>query len=391
MKHLKFHNRSSFPAGHIRIAVSGQSPERFVNACVREKIEFRKLKKVGNEFYLTVMSRNLETAEQLALRLMLDIRVVSKSAVLHISVFVKRRLCMFCVLIVSSVILVLSQSMVLNIEIEGNEIISDERILWALRQEGIGVGTFVSKIDPQWLKPRVLLKIPELSWFYINIKGTTANVNVREHTQAPKVVDEKQISDLVANKSGMVEKVEVHSGSACVKAGDMVSRGDVLISSKVESKYIAARYVRAAGTVSGTTWYTVKLKIPLTVTAKALTGRESTKKSIIFSGKRINLSIQSGIPYMFYDKITSYENFSLPGGYSPPVTLVSETYKELEIVESKLDRETAVNCALECIRDLVEAQLDEDGVIDEIKSEYTLESEALVVKAYIQCSEKLTH
>ena len=73
------------------------------------------------------------------------------------------------------------------------------------------------------------------------------------------------------------------------------------------------------------------------------------------------------------------------------VAIDSLTYKELEIVESKLDRETAVNCALECIRDLVEAQLDEDGVIDEIKSEYTLESEALVVKAYIQCSEKLTH
>ena len=378
-----------FLVGHIRIKVSGEYPEQFLNACILENIEFRKLKRQGSDLVMNIPLGCLETAEQLALRMMLEFTIVKKSPSIHFGDFVKSRVWLCSILSLFTVFLVISQCMVLRIEIVGNKLVTDEEILWVLRQEGIGIGSIGSRIDSQWLKPRVLLKIPELSWFYINIKGCTAFVNVREHTPAPEVINEQEFLDLTADKSGMVKNIDVHSGSAAVKSGDMIRKGEVVISSKVESEYTAARYVRASGVVKGTTWYTIKLQIPLTTQKKEFTGKEKTVKSIIFSGKRINLSILYGIPYVFYDKITLYENFSLPGGYVLPFTLEKETLKEVRLVQTEVDIDDALIDAEECIKNLVQSELGEGESIDEIKVDSHVQGDVLIVRAYVRCSEIL--
>ena len=59
----------------------------------------------------------------------------------------------------------------------------DEEILRALEQNGVGIGTFSFSLDPEGLRNRVLLEIPELSWLTVNVSGCRATVQVRERVK----------------------------------------------------------------------------------------------------------------------------------------------------------------------------------------------------------------
>ncbi len=53
------------------------------------------------------------------------------------------------------------------------------------------------------LANEILLDIPELSWFAININGSRAQVLVRERVEAPEVIDRKDPRRYMPEKAGL--------------------------------------------------------------------------------------------------------------------------------------------------------------------------------------------
>ena len=78
-------------------------------------------------------------------------------------------------------------AMILTIDVTGYERVMPQEILDAMKAEGVGVGTRVSMVDASRLRNKILLEIPELSWFTVTIKGSHAVVDVRERGDTPAV------------------------------------------------------------------------------------------------------------------------------------------------------------------------------------------------------------
>ncbi len=376
--------------GYAILTVQGSFPERFLNLLALNGIPFWNLQRKKQVLRLRLSSRNLKTASEIAESSGIPILCEDqRGALVSLRTFKGRAILLACMSLAAGLLL-FSNLIILRIEVQGNQSVSDQEILSALREEGITIGTFRKDVKSQWLKPRVMLKIPELSWIYINTSGSIATVNVRERIQAPEVVDEDLIEDVRATKTGIVKKLLVYSGTPCVKVGDTVLKGDVLISSRMVSRQGTERYVHARGSVSCDTWYSVTLKLPLKALEKQYTGRKSTTYCLISSGKRINLSIASGISYTFYDKIRSGKVITLPGGYPLPFEIEKTTLREYELRETLLDSAAVESAARAALTDLLESTVENSGTITSVRWDSAISGNTLTLKLYAQCFEEIT-
>ena len=115
--------------------------------------------------------------------------------------------------------------------------------------------------------------------------------------------------------------------------------------------------------VEARTWYNFSAKIPVNISIKEYTGAETDKKSVILGGKRLNLYLDSSIPYEKCDKITERTQLSLPRGYVLPITWVSERYIEYESYEGQLNAEIAAEILRQCLRRRLEEEVSEGEIV----------------------------
>ena len=115
----------------------------------------------------------------------------------------------------------------------------------------------------------------------------------------------------------MIIKMSVQNGTAIVKPGDIVQKGDILVNGFLEGLYTGTRYVHGSATIEAKTWYTKKEKQPLKQEIKVETGNEEKKYGIKFKKNQINL-FKTLSKFEKYDtmetknKIKILNNFYLP-------------------------------------------------------------------------------
>ena len=163
-----------------------------------------------------------------------------------------------------------------DIEIEGNQTVSDERIMRALEAEGITYGIFGLGIHPETLKNHILLEIPELSWLTVNVNGFRATVIVRERALPPPIRDEHTNANIIAEKDGLITKVQLFGGHAAVAKDETVTKGQLLISGVADMDTRGAYLTRGEGKVYARTWYDLTAKSTENNSGKILyrTGKE---------------------------------------------------------------------------------------------------------------------
>jgi similar to stage IV sporulation protein len=209
-----------------------------------------------------------------------------------------------------------------EIEVSGNARIPARVILGALRGHGFGYGTFSPSVVSEALAESLILEIPQIQWLAINIRGSHADVLVRERTDRPEIVDTGARADVCASKGGLIVKMSVLEGEPVRRVGDTVAQGDTIVTGGVRGRWASAN-----AEVWARTWYELTAKYP-NMSKKVYSGEEKYRRYIIIAGKKINLSSNSGISWRNYDKIITEKTLRLPGGNVMPVALVTERYRE---------------------------------------------------------------
>lgn len=124
-----------------------------------------------------------------------------------------------------------------NIRIEGNYLNSDEVYLGILKEYGVIPFTKIQNISSVKLKEDIRNRIDEVSWAGIEIKGTTLILRVKERKNNVEKPDDSIAGmPLIASHDSEVVSIVTASGTARVKAGDSVKKGDILIDGYYEVK-----------------------------------------------------------------------------------------------------------------------------------------------------------
>lgn len=233
-------------------------------------------------------------------------------------------------------------SKALFIEVRGNNIVPSARILEVAMDNGLQFASSRKSIPINDLKSSLLSGIPELNWVGITSSGCVVQIHVSEKApQTPKKNDEYDLSHIVSNADGIVEKVTVLSGTALCKPGQAISRGQLLISG-YQDLGLCIRIGRAEGEIIAQTFHKISVITPRYYSYKTSIGIDETKFSLIIGKKQINLYKGSGISPPGCVKMYSKEYVSLPGGFFLPVALVRESTlqyqnENLAVDDSELD------------------------------------------------------
>jgi similar to stage IV sporulation protein len=327
----------NYVRGSIHVQVECLYPERFVNVCAHNELEFWDLERVSKtSVRVTMHIGGYRKLRELSENSDFTVKPVKKTGVPFFLWKIRKRYMLLAGMFLCFASVWGLSLFVWEMEVYGNEKVPTQKIVEELDSLGIKIGAFGPSIVSEAVSNDILLRIPELSWIAINVYGSHMDVLVRERIPVPEIVDEHAPMMVYATKSGIITKMSVLEGAYVKKVGDTVVAGDIIVTGVMDSLASGKRLVHAMADVTARTWYEMSVQMTLPIELKSYTGETETKTAVIFAGKRINLYFNSGISWQDYDKITVEKALMLPTGNVLPIRIVTETYSEYEPVAAKL-------------------------------------------------------
>ncbi len=144
-----------------------------------------------------------------------------------------------------------------------------------LAEQGVHPVMPRDKVELAKLRDALEWRYPRVAWVECAWRGTTLQVTLVEGAQAGQAADWKGSADVVAARDGIVQSVVTLAGTACVKAGQAVRAGDVLIRGRERGDKDEMHPVAARGEVMARVWDTASVSVPLRGVKTTYTGRKS--------------------------------------------------------------------------------------------------------------------
>lgn len=383
--------------GMVILKLTGPFPERLINLCAQEGIDFWAMEWLDEHTVrLTTRRYTLKRFRELAQRAGCEVeREASRGLPDFLGRFRTRYAFLVGLVLALCAVSVLSR-FVLTVQVSGNEEVPSAVILSQLRQLGVRPGVYGPGLNRRQLAQELLVRLDGLSWAALNLYGTRLEVVVREPIKVPERVDESGYFDIVAEADGIITHIEPELGDALVKDGDVVAKGDVLISGNVAMEpplYSDAptRYYQthARGRVWARTWRLLTAAIPVEATVKDYTGAEKSVWSLNFLGQRVKIFGNTSISWPMYDKITTVRQAALPGGEALPLSLNRETVREYQPRTVEVDQSAARTLLEEQLLKQLEALVGEDGEVESTQFAARVSGGRLEVTLTAQCLEEI--
>jgi len=253
-------------------------------------------------------------------------------------------------------------------EITGNTSVSDAEIIAGLTELGCGIGSRINTLTMDAVENEFVLRSDSVSWISVNMKGTTARVEVRELLVGDGEVHGAICANIIAGEPGEIVYVEVSEGQKVVTAGKSVKEGELLISGVVESKNGETRFEYAAGKVMAKVTRKITVEIDTEVEEKVYTGKEIIRKSANIFGKRINLFGNTGKIPSVCDMIVMNETVAFFREAPLPVTVTTHLYREYRIEKRSISEKEAVAAALADLRLQMDKTLEDAELLEKTVS-----------------------
>lgn len=331
----------SFFRGSVRLHIKGISSESFMNFMAGQRLRFWDVVQLSElELECSVFASSYKKLTRLAEGKGFDITSAKTQGLPKLMSLAIHRPVFVAGFILCAFLLAVLPRFVWTIRIDGNETVQAELIRRIMDDYGVHFGADGRQIDSEMLKIRIMNDIPALKWCAVNQKGGCVTIEVAEREAVPDSEVDHSITNVIAERDGVITKTEIYGGFRRCRVGDAVEKGQILISG-VESFEKSTQLTHAFGEIYAMTGREMTAKTPQNHTTKQYTGSSKTHYSLIIGRKRINLFGNTGILEGSCDKIIRREQLELPGAYTFPVWLEEETLIYYTPVQTLLDKKTA--------------------------------------------------
>ena len=343
--------------GYIRINVEGFYIEKFINTCKQNNIFLWGIKREKASIMHTNISiKSFKKIKQVSKKTNCRIRIERKKGMPFLLNRYKKRKIFAIGLIAVFIVIIGTSKFVWNIDIIGNEKINKEELLAELKQQGLEVGTLKKNINKNEIINSIRLERNDISWMGMDIKGTNVIIKIVETEEKPKVLDNNEYCNIIANKDAVIKKIEATKGTAVIKEGDLVKKGSILIGGWMEGKYTGVRYVHGAGKVMGTVWYTETARVQLKEEKIEKTGKEEKKYKINFNNFQINL-YKTLSKFENYDTIYTDKKVKIFSDFYLPVSYTECNNYETKCITTEYTQEEAKDIAIKRAEEKLNEQL----------------------------------
>ncbi len=207
----------------------------------RKKISVYNFRLISdNECLVTVDFQDIRKFFAICKNMCYNKLIVRYKGLLSPVVAVFKRLGLLIGAILFTVIVLIFNNLVLDVVVVGSGSCFKEQTKGVVYDFGVKKYTAFSTIDYKALETEILSNNPRLSFVTVKKQGSFLVVDTVLSDKEPSVLG-KNTDDLVSNYNGVVEEITVLRGTALVKVGEAVKKGDKLVGAyligKDDTKY----------------------------------------------------------------------------------------------------------------------------------------------------------
>ena len=330
---------------YTHIICQARNSQRLLNKFSEKNIDIFKVKTLDDKMSFRIEDSALKQAREIMDKMAIDYTVESRGGKYLAGKMTLRYLSLIIpAVIVIAILTVLTRvCFTVDIIVDNGEL--REQISYILAENSVKPFMLKDKIDTSKLSYEISKNIDEIGFANCYFDGAVLKVEVKK----VHVKEEEDVYDeIVADRDCIITKVLVYSGTALVKAGDVVKKGDVLIAGYVdtmpedpENEENERFIVNADGLVYGETSYTKQLVLTAQVIDSVRTGKSYSTTQIYLFGKAIGK--QKPVKYEEYE----YTQESKIFGSAIPIKAVTTTYYEtvkqvVELDELAIDEQISL-------------------------------------------------
>lgn len=223
-----------FLRGWVCVSIVGDTPERFLNLCRNRGMVLWNLMVRECGYSCCMYWDDYQSCSDLAQKAGVSVACTEEYG---LRVYRKRyqyRQAFFAACFLLLFAIWFSSLHLWDIRIENNQYYTDDQILNCLKEHGIAKGILKKRVDCESLEQLLRDTFDRISWSAASVDGTILNINIAEnYGTLQAVMADTTPGDLVAEMDGTVDSLVIRKGVAQVKVGDMVTKGQVLVSGSV--------------------------------------------------------------------------------------------------------------------------------------------------------------
>ena len=328
----------------ISICISGEQVERFLNLCAYHNIKFYNIEKKNDIYYVNISALDFFKIKSFANKTSVKYRIINKNGLyFRIKQLMKSKV-FFILPFICISILWFSSHFLWNVNLEGNISITQDMIKDYLHQKGIYYGMLLKDIPINQLKSDLRNDYPQINWVSVYLEGTTLQIALKENDNKIYTADKYASSEnIVASTSGIVESILIRKGTAAVKVGDEVKKGDILIKGVIDipaedGSVKQSVLCQADGDVVLICHHSINNSIPLKYTEKEYTSHKLNKLEFQIHNKVYTIP-NTNVPYLNYEVVTEKKEIPIFNIFSIPIIVNQNTYYEYFNIEHKYTAE----------------------------------------------------
>lgn len=391
----------NYMAGAVKIQISGNIPEKFINLCIAQHIFLWGIKKEGDVLYAWLRLPDFFRIREIVRISQTQIEVIRFFGMPFLIKRMKQRKMLVMGAVLFFFALNVLSSYIWFVDITGLKTISAERINTIAISQGLKPGASKEAVDTKLLERHILLNIPEAAWVGVSFTGTRAIIEVVEKT-LPKTED-KRPAHIISGKDGVVSEIIVVAGQAAVKKGDTIKKGDILVKGFAVDSTIPAspqspqiitipnQLLRANGIIRAQVWYESYGEAQLIKEWNRRTGNKQMAVDVLIGDQQYSLKAVNDPPYprfeteVIHKKIAQWRNSWLT------VESTINIYHEVEALTAQLTMEEARDEAKSLALQGVQHQIPENAQIlsRNVEVMKTNEDKIVRVKARIETIEEV--
>lgn len=316
-----------FFRGTVRFAIRDGFLERFINLCAQNRVPIWDGRREGDRYTACTTlsgSRRLPELAQKAGVILEPVRPGGAPVLLR---RYRKRTGLFAGAALVAVGLMILGCFIWQVDIQGLQTIPEEEVRAALEELGVRRGALRRDIDARQVERMLMIRLDKAAWVAVNLRGSSAVVEILERVVPPERVDDRVPHNVVAAKPGFITYLEVYNGQPTVKVGDSVDAGEILVSGIMEDKKGRNRTVHARAKVMAQTREELRVEVPYLREEQKVRGT-AVRRYLDILSVRIPLSL-GGTPEEPWKVERAVRNIPLVSRLAP-ITWSREGYLLLE-------------------------------------------------------------
>lgn len=236
--------------GYLKIRVIGYSPERFLNACSHRGIYLWGITPARGSYDMYVSVSGFRKLKPVIKKTGTKVVITERIGLPFYLFRYRKRKIFFAGAALFFVLIYVFSLFVWNIDIRGNRKYTDEALIAFLEDCGVEHGMRISQVDCGRIVKDIRKAYDEIIWVSASIEGCRLIVQIKENEDSQEIKGQQETeeviqeepqddgtytdgTDIVADSDGIVTEIIVRKGLPCVKAGDSVTKGQILVTGAV--------------------------------------------------------------------------------------------------------------------------------------------------------------